>query len=123
MPFRPPKPCNHPGCPALVHKGAVCARHKKERTRTTDARRGSAHARGYTRGWEKYRRWYLRRHPVCVEPGCTYPATEVDHIIRHKGQDDPLFWDESNHQALCKSCHSRKTGREQGQYSRAGGGS
>jgi 5-methylcytosine-specific restriction endonuclease McrA len=23
-----------------------------------------------------------------------------------------LFWDAANHQALCKSCHSRKTIRE-----------
>jgi 5-methylcytosine-specific restriction endonuclease McrA len=22
-----------------------------------------------------------------------------------------LFWDAANHQALCKSCHSRKTNR------------
>ena len=25
------------------------------------------------------------------------------------GQADPLFWVESNHQALCRNCHSYKT--------------
>lgn len=32
------------------------------------------------------------------------PATVVDHITPHKGDSD-LFWQASNHQALCKHCH------------------
>lgn len=32
-------------------------------------------------------------------------AVIVDHIIPHKG-DMELFWDESNWQGLCVSCHS-----------------
>lgn len=36
-------------------------------------------------------------------------ATEVDHIIPVTGPDDPLFWEESNHQPLTHECHSRKT--------------
>jgi 5-methylcytosine-specific restriction protein A len=39
-------------------------------------------------------------------------ATEVDHIIPHKG-DMKLFWDSDNWQGLCKSCHSKKTAKEQ----------
>ena len=35
-------------------------------------------------------------------------ATEVDHIVPHRG-DYALFWDETNWQGLCKSCHSAKT--------------
>lgn len=35
-------------------------------------------------------------------------ATVVDHIIPHRG-DQKLFWDRSNWQALCKSCHDSKT--------------
>ncbi|WP_295219971.1 HNH endonuclease signature motif containing protein, partial [Ruminococcus sp.] len=38
-------------------------------------------------------------------------ATVVDHIIPHRG-DPHLMWDESNWQALCKSCHDWKTGSE-----------
>ena len=38
-------------------------------------------------------------------------ATVVDHVIPHRG-DSHLMWDESNWQALCKSCHDRKTGSE-----------
>ena len=41
--------------------------------------------------------------------GMLTPATVVDHVIPHRG-DQKLFWDEDNWQALCKSCHDRKTG-------------
>jgi len=37
------------------------------------------------------------------------PATVVDHIIPHRG-DERLFWDETNWQPLCKQCHDKKTG-------------
>lgn len=112
MPFKPPHPCNHPGCPALVRDGAYCDDHKKERGRTTDERRGSREQRGYTWRWRKYRAWFLNHHPVCVAEGCGRPAEHVDHIKRINGQNDPLFWKASNHQPLCASCHSRKTATE-----------
>ncbi|WP_269448179.1 HNH endonuclease [Lentibacillus sp. JNUCC-1] len=54
---------------------------------------------------------FLRRNPLCVhctDSGMTVPATEVDHIVPHRGDRD-LFWDPNNHQGLCKSCHSKKT--------------
>jgi 5-methylcytosine-specific restriction protein A len=58
---------------------------------------------------------YLAEHPLCVEcerEGRAEAATDVDHIVPVTGPDDPLFWEESNHAALCHSCHSRKTARE-----------
>ena len=57
-------------------------------------------------------RRFLRRNPLCVEclkRGRIAPATVVDHIVPHRG-DEKLFWDERNWQALCKACHDRKTG-------------
>ncbi|WP_413771322.1 HNH endonuclease signature motif containing protein [Pseudomonas aeruginosa] len=47
----------------------------------------------------------------CSEAGRVVEATEVDHIIAHRG-DQALFWDESNWQPLCKPCHSAKTQEE-----------
>jgi 5-methylcytosine-specific restriction protein A len=47
---------------------------------------------------------------------CGDLATDVDHVVPHRG-DRQLFWDTSNHQALCHSCHSRKTGKEKRQKS------
>jgi len=41
------------------------------------------------------------------------PATVVDHIEPHKG-DEELFYDINNLQSLCKSCHDRKTAKEDG---------
>lgn len=36
----------------------------------------------------------------------------VDHIKAISGKDDPLFWETANHQSLCWTCHSIKTGTE-----------
>ena len=69
--------------------------------------------RGYGYKWQKARRRFLDAHPLCVAcqaNGRPTLATDVDHRIPHRG-DQSLFWDESNWQALCHSCHSEKTGR------------
>jgi 5-methylcytosine-specific restriction protein A len=47
----------------------------------------------------------------CAERGVTTLATEVDHIVPHRG-DVNLFMSIDNTQSLCKSCHSKKTVRE-----------
>ncbi len=74
--------------------------------------------RGYDRRWRKYRAWYLKANPLCVEclkQGTVRPAEHVDHVRPVcGGQADPLFWAEENHQALCASCHGRKTRAERG---------
>lgn len=74
----------------------------------------SSAAQGYGYRWQKTRRIFLHRNPLCVECrrlGYYVPATEVDHIKPHKG-DKKLFWDEKNWQGLCESHHSAKTARE-----------
>ncbi|WP_434794534.1 HNH endonuclease [Terrisporobacter petrolearius] len=35
------------------------------------------------------------------------------HIKSQEGNEE-LFWDESNWEALCKSCHDKKTAKEDG---------
>ncbi len=74
--------------------------------------RRSAASRGYDRRWRKAAKDFLTRNPLCVS--ClrderAVRATVVDHIVRHDGQQDPLFWDVTNWQPLCKQCHDRKT--------------
>jgi 5-methylcytosine-specific restriction protein A len=81
----------------------------------------TARQRGYDARWEKARKTFLQANPLCV--GCQLtgryvPATCVDHVVPHKG-DQGLFWDESNWQALCKHCHDVKTATEDGGYGRA----
>jgi len=43
---------------------------------------------------------------MCESSGRIEPATVIDHIIPHRG-DQSLFWDQSNWQALCKPHHDR----------------
>ena len=77
--------------------------------------RGGADARGYNAGWRRARIDFLQKHPLCAEcqrEGKLTPATVVDHIIPHRG-DQRLFWDEKNWQPLCKDCHDKKTGSGQ----------
>ena len=109
MPKAPKRPCRYPGCPNLCDKGVYCSKHMQF---SSDRMRGGAEARGYPSRWRKARAAFLQRNPLCNEcmkHGRLTPATVVDHVIPHRG-DQKLFWDEDNWQALCKSCHDRKTG-------------
>lgn len=111
MPYKPDKPCRHPGCAALVPSGQkYCERHKSMHP---EEARPSA-GRGYGSAWQRARKQYLEAHPLCVEcmrEGRYVKATDVDHIVPHRG-DQKLFWDRSNWQALCHRHHSMKTRRE-----------
>ena len=79
--------------------------------------RESAAKRGYDSRWQKARATFLRKHPLCADHqqrGHIVPATVVDHIIPHRG-DQALFWDTGNWQSLCKLCHdSHKQRLEKG---------
>ena len=77
----------------------------------------------YGRRWRRYRLAQLRAEPLCrfcLDLGRLTPATVVDHIRRHRGHADPLFWDVNNFQSLCKNCHDAvkqaldRTGRARG---------
>ena len=85
-------------------------------------RRGNSCQRGYDRKWRKLRRRKLAADPLCKHcldrDDIMQPANEVDHIVPHQGQADPLFWAWENLQSLCKPCHSRKTFEENTQANR-----
>lgn len=102
-------------CVAHLGKGAEQDKAREERRRRAS---GTASERGYTYKWSKVAKAFLAKHPLCAEcerDGRVTAATSVDHIIPHKGNME-LFWDKSNWQALCHSCHSRKTAREYGGF-------
>lgn len=127
MPKRPKKRCAYPGC-WIVTDGKYCDKHHdvdKVERRKRDEGRISAAQRGYDARWRKARKWFLSRNPLCVqclEDGRLTPATVVDHVVPHRG-DVNLFWDVNNWQALCKSCHDRKTAKEDGGFGNPSGSS
>lgn len=113
MPIGPGKPCSFPLCPNLN-----CQEHKDYNNRQFFKRRKnrsdiSPHKRGYSRRWAKARKGYLIKHPLCVHcllDNIITLATEVDHIIPHRG-DMKLFWNSKNWQGLCGYHHKVKTGK------------
>lgn len=77
----------------------------------------SSTARGYNYRWQRARATYLAAHPLCAMCSTDYapvPATVVDHIKPHGG-DDALFWDINNWQPLCKHCHDSEKQRSERQ--------
>jgi 5-methylcytosine-specific restriction protein A len=109
LPQRPFSICPATGCNTLT-RGGRCALHRAEIHQRDRARRGTAAQRGYGPRWAMYSRTYRQEHPHCVACGALSEC--VDHITPIAGPGDPLFWDTTNHQALCHSCHSSKTTTE-----------
>lgn len=101
MPTRPPK--------HKIPRVAGASTH----TVTADHVRGTSTARGYNYRWQKYRDGFLARNPLCIECkalGRVTLATDVDHIKPVRDAPE-LFWEPSNHQPLCGTCHKRKTAK------------
>lgn len=100
---RPLAYCAQPGCSVKVARG-YCPQHGVRTNR--DVRR-----------WYCTARWSRLRQQVCVDQayacaqcGQVQLQLEVDHIRKHEG-DAGLFWNRENLQALCSTCHTRKTRR------------
>lgn len=121
MPYKPKRPCSYPGCPRLT-EGRFCSKHKRERDREYN-KKARPHKKLYkSAGWQRLRKWFLSKHPLCKEcerQGRITSAQVVDHIKPHRG-DLELFWDVNNLQALCKSCHDRKTAKKDNRWGKKG---
>lgn len=120
-PVKPKRPCSYPGCPELTNE-RYCEKHQKEIDKNYNK---TCRLYGYlynTSRWRRLRKQFLHKHPLCEackRKGIVIVATVVDHIKPHQG-DEKLFWDESNWQSLCKSCHDRKTAKEDGRWGKKG---
>ena len=124
VPQRIGRPCAASGCPAVIRSGRFCPAHERNEERSRDHERGSASQRGYGVLWRRLRAMFLRQHPLCADPfnehkGRPVAATDVDHIVpRARGGTDAF----ANLQALCHSCHSRKTALADGRWTGQGRG-
>ncbi|MCG8429570.1 MAG: HNH endonuclease [Candidatus Omnitrophica bacterium] len=102
-------------CP-LCRKIRPCIHDKQRSIKKEQNRQKPVYYRWYyQKTWCNLRKAQLRSNPLCeacAAKGIHALATEVDHIIPHKG-DVKLFHSRDNLQSLCKACHSRKTMNEQ----------
>ena len=115
------KICNYPGC-NLFTKTTYCEDHQEEYNEKRRERlRGKKRIRKktpwsrwyWTNTWKKLSKQFLRENPKCCK--CAEPSTEVDHIFSWDRSGD--FWDYANWQAMCKSCHAKKTNSERSEGS------
>jgi 5-methylcytosine-specific restriction protein A len=103
MPYAPPK-----HAPSRFNA-------KVHRPPGDDRRRNAEKAQAYDAAWRALRVRFLAIHPVCQD--CAAPATDVDHILAVRSHPWlRLEW--SNLRAYCHSCHSKRTNRDQGGWSR-----
>lgn len=114
MPRRPLKPCSHPGCPELHrNRRGRCDLHQRlanadYRTRSD---RPDYRERGYDARWDREKKKFLKRNPICAVEGCGQPAYAVDHWRPHRG-DRRLFWDRTNWVPMCQTHHNQKSAAE-----------
>jgi 5-methylcytosine-specific restriction protein A len=111
--YLPRKQCTYPGCPEIVVSGR-CKKHQKIKNKEKYISRDKTYQHMYNYRWNKYSAARLRSHPLCAEclkRGKTTRATVTDHVVPHKGRVE-IFWDKTNHQSLCETCHNKKTYKE-----------
>jgi 5-methylcytosine-specific restriction protein A len=115
MPTASMRICQRPGCGQLCVE-RYCPKHlfadsRKAARRNYDAKRGSAHARGYGRRHERWRNIVIARDPLCrinimCDKDFPAPSTDADHVIPINAGGD---WSLENGQGACHACHSYKT--------------
>jgi 5-methylcytosine-specific restriction enzyme A len=106
--MEPPLPSKPPVHRPAGFKSTAAVKRELDRARPNAARRG------YGPRWRRARAAFLAQHPLCASceaRGRVVPATIVDHVVPHRG-DQKLFWDETNWAPACKPCHDAKTARE-----------
>lgn len=94
-PLAPRRPCLVPGCAGLQ----PCPKHAGPRL----------HKR---RAWERVSKAYREAHPWCAEcqrQGRITLATDVHHVVPHRGVPDAFWVTDDGLEGLCHACHSRIT--------------
>lgn len=128
-PQAPKRPCPGQGvrrgiCTALISRGQrycpSCLKQANQQDKRYDQGRDQDQSRRWhhSRWMRKATKMFLAANPLCIAcsmKGRTTPATDVDHIVPHRGSWD-IFIDQDNWQPLCHSCHSKKTAKEDGRW-------
>lgn len=112
------KICKKSGCGRTCQSGKqYCYIHKElELQKKVFTFRGKSkqyHSLYESSNWRKTSKEFLKKYPFCFI--CGAKATIADHITPHRGSLE-LFYDETNLQPMCQSCHSRKTFKENNNF-------
>ena len=112
MAMRPMRLCSYPGCSALVESGR-CEKHAKQDRKEYDRQRGSFRERGYSFEWDKARKLYLSKNPLC-EICATKNKIVQSVLVHHKVPitEGGALLDYNNLQALCNNCHENIHGKD-----------
>ena len=122
MPWKPKRPCRHPGCPNLSDQ-SYCEAHRKgaaaDSNRVYDESRRDREMKEFynSPAWRSLRELKLKRNPVCEEcyrKGRISKAAIADHVLPAREYPSKRL-DIDNLQSLCRGCHNKKTAAERGQ--------
>lgn len=103
----PTRLCLEPRCSEPPAYRGRCLTHRTQRNRETRSRNAKVYG---TKRWRLLRRKKLKATPICER--CDHVlATDVHHRQAIQDGGDP--WSMTNLEALCHSCHSQVTRREQ----------
>ena len=124
MPTKPLSHAKRRGRPPKNARKQSDERYESEVRMTTPELKEAKRLRS-SKGWQTIREIRLSRTPLCADPYGIHardhhptPAVEVDHILTYE-KAPSRFLDIDNTQALCRSCHARKTGRERSERRQA----
>jgi 5-methylcytosine-specific restriction protein A len=114
MPHKPLRPCNAPGCSALVPSG-LCAKHRREHQQRLDTRETATRERAFywSTPWRKTRARFVRAFPfceMCKSENLIRLGEEVHHRVPIAAGGDRFAF--SNLEHLCKHHHSEITRKE-----------
>lgn len=102
----------------LIKRNNHLTQHQAERPAPRKASGSDEEIAMYkTATWQRLREKVLRSEPLCrscKKKGITKAARVVDHITPAR-TNEYGFYDESNLQPLCDSCHNRKSAKERNQ--------
>jgi len=115
LPTKPVSPCRYPGCPEFATNDGYCRIHRIKIDRLYNQQRGTPSERGYDTTWNKVRKAYLSKHPLCESCNKEHritPAAHVHHVQDISKRPD-LRLDYDNLMSLCKPCHTKITFKEQ----------
>ena len=119
MPWKPLRPCRHPGCPNLSEQ-AYCEIHRQKvkadvnRNYDRSKRDREMYNFYHSAAWIKLRSIKIKKNPLCEEcykHGHLKKASIVDHILPAREYPSNRL-DIDNLQSLCAACHNKKHGKQ-----------